>query len=122
MKKLITLVVAFFLVKAHMNAANYTVGNGGNYPNLQSAFAAINAGTITGNIILQIISSTTEPSAVLLDGGVSTSTYNSITIYPTTSGLIINGNIQLNACDNVHFDGRANQSGNTKDLTIQGTN
>ncbi|QLH44563.1 MAG: hypothetical protein HWD58_02425 [Bacteroidota bacterium] len=49
-------------------------------------------------------------------------TYNTITIYPTQSGLTIEGNIQLNACDSVYIDGRVNQSGNNKDLTIQGTN
>ncbi len=37
-----------------------TVGTGGNYTTLKGAFDDINAGSITGNIILQITTSTTE--------------------------------------------------------------
>lgn len=122
MKKLFTSLFLTILLPFISKASTYTVGLGGNYSNLQSAFAAVNSGVISGYITFQLISSTVEPSTVILDGGSPNATYNTITIYPTQSGLTIEGNIQLNACDSVYIDGRVNQSGNNKDLTIQGTN
>ena len=104
-----------------------TVGTGGNYTTLKSAFDAINAGTITGTITLQIISNTTETaSAVLNSSGTGSASYTSVTIYPTTSGLSISGSlttplIDLNGADNVTLDGRVNQTGNA-DMAISNTN
>ncbi|MCX6163832.1 MAG: T9SS type A sorting domain-containing protein [Ignavibacteriae bacterium] len=105
-----------------------TIGSGGDYTTLKLAFDAINAGTITGTITLQIIGSTTETAlAVLNANGSGGASYSSITIYPTVSGKSISGNlasplIDLNGADNVTFDGRVNASGSSKDLVITNTN
>ena len=105
-----------------------TVGTGANYARLKLAFDAINSGIITGNIVLQIINNTAESqSAVLHESGYNgTSSYTSITIYPTVSGKTISGNIpgaliELHGATNVTFDGRVNESGSA-DLIISNTN
>jgi hypothetical protein len=105
-----------------------TVGSGGNYTTLRAAFVAINSGTITGAITLQIISGTTETgSNVLNASGAGSANYTSITIYPTGSGYTISGNlasplIDLNGADNVTIDGRVNATGTAKDLIVTNTN
>ena len=99
-------------------------GAGANYATLKAAFDAINAGTITGAITLQITGSTTETaSAVLNASGTGSSSYSAVHIYPTVSGKSISGSfaaplIDLNGADNVTIDGRLNASGSTKDLVI----
>lgn len=105
-----------------------TVGTGGDYGTLKAAFDAINAGTITGEIELQIVSSTTESATATLyqsgyTGGGGTSDYSSVKIYPTSAGISISGGsntpmIEINGADNVTFDGRVNQSGNEIGLTF----
>ena len=71
-----------------------TVGPGGNYTTLRAAFIAINAGTITGEITLQITGSITETgSAVLNANGSGSTSYSSVTIYPTMSGLSVTGSL-----------------------------
>jgi photosystem II stability/assembly factor-like uncharacterized protein len=114
----------------NVQAANETktVGaSGADYATLKAAFDAINAGTLTGNITLQIIASTTEPSsgatASLNASGSGSASYSSVLIYPTVSGCTINcsnGNpaITLNGADNVTIEGRVNQTGSTLSLTI----
>lgn len=106
-----------------------TVGNSGaNYSSLKAAFDAINAGTITGSITLQIINNTTETaSAVLNASGSGSASYSSVRIYPTSSGLSITGNIaapliDLSGADSVIIDGRVNATGSSKDLTISNAN
>lgn len=42
-------------------SGTYTVGTGGNYATLGDAVADLNAATITGNVVLEIISDLTEP-------------------------------------------------------------
>jgi PKD repeat protein len=106
-----------------------TVGNtGANYATLKLAFDAINNGTINGDIILQVIANTTEPTfgASLNASGSGNSSYTSVLIYPTAPGLKISGNINssiinLNGADNVTIDGRVNLTGADKDLTIENT-
>ncbi len=101
------------------------------YPTLKAAFDAINFGTHQGNITVKINTSITETaSAVLNASGSGTtpniSSYTSINMYPTVTGLTIGGNlataplINLNGADNVTIDGRVNQTG-LKDLTITNT-
>ena len=107
-------------------------GSGANYSTLKLAFDAINTGSITGAITLQITGSTTETeSAVLYNSGYSylnkTSNYSSVNIYPTVSSVSVSGNfsapiIYLNGADNVTIDGRINMIGGNKDLSLKNSN
>jgi hypothetical protein len=105
-----------------------TVGSGGNYTTLKTAFDAINAGTLTGAITFQIISNTTETATASLNGsGTGLANYSSVFIYPTGSGYTIGGNIStplitLSGADNVVIDGSVNASGTVKDLIINNSN
>jgi hypothetical protein len=120
----------FVVVFAHQATAQttVTVGSGGNYTTLKGAFDDINAGTITGAITIQITGSTTEVlSAVINASGNGSANYSSVTIYPTVASLTISGNlatpvVNLDDADNVTIDGRVNQTGTTKSLTIANTN
>jgi hypothetical protein len=101
-----------------------TVGPSGDYTTLKLAFDAINAGTISGDITLQITGSTTETaSAVLNASGTGGASYTAVSISPTTSGVTISGNItgalvDLNGADHVSINGQYN--GN-KELTLSNT-
>ena len=95
------------------------------YTTLKGAFDKINDGTHTGVLELKLKNSTTETVVATLyqSGYNGTSSYSSINIYPTLSGLSISGNlatplIDLNGADNVTIDGRVNATGSTKDLVI----
>jgi len=105
-----------------------TVGNtGADYATLKLAFDAINAGTISGNIELRIIASTTETAiASLAASGSGSASYTAVAVYPTASGLTIIGSapltgavVELVGAKNVTFDGRVNRTGTVADLTIQ---
>jgi hypothetical protein len=97
------------------------------YETIREAFFVINAGTHTGNIDIKINHSTTETASAVLNASDSGSaSYLAVNIYPVSSGMTISGNlntplIDLNGADNVTIDGRINQSGITKDLTISNT-
>jgi hypothetical protein len=101
-----------------------TVGTGGNYATLASAFTDVNNGTLTGSIEFQVISNTTETTTAALNAsGTGSSNYSSIVIYPTVANVAISGNlaaplILFDGADNVTFDGRTNRSGTTVNLTI----
>lgn len=105
-----------------------TVGAGGDYQNLTTAFADINAQGLAGNIELQLITGypaipETYPIASCNNG--ATGTF-SVKVYPTVSGLSITsanatGTLNLNGATNVTFDGRVNQTG-ASDLVISNTN
>ncbi len=98
------------------------------YNTLYDAFAAINAGTHTGDLVVKINDNTTEPATAVLNySGSGSASYTSINIYPTASGLSVSGNlaaplINLNGADNVTIDGRVNATGSAKDLIITNTN
>lgn len=107
--------------------ANATeVGNGKSYATLKSAFDAINNGTLTGDVLLEITSDITETETALLYG----SNYTSVIIRPkggawTISGTFSDGNggsrtsiIQLWGSRNVTIDGRIDGTGSTRSLTI----
>ena len=126
MKRITNLILLVF-IGFSLNAQTIkTVGSGGNYPSLQSAFSTINAGSITGAITLKVISSITETGTVTLNAsGSGSSNYSSVLIYPTGSGYTINGSINglfinLNGAKNVTIDGRVNEAG-AADLTISNT-
>jgi hypothetical protein len=104
---------------------NATIGTlTDNYPSLKAAFDKINDGTHKGEITIKIKSSTTEVSSAILNAsGTGSSSYSSVYIYPTETGLSINGNlatplIDLNGANNVTIDGRVNATGTTRDLSI----
>ena len=110
--------------KTALLLSSATVGTGGNYATLKLAFDAINAGTITGTITLQIISSTTETAmATLNSSGTGLANYSSVLIYATGTGYSISGAISnplinLNGADNVVIDGRVNATGTTANLVF----
>lgn len=107
----------------NMALSVFTVGSGGNYSTLKTVFDAINAGTIT----LQIISNTTETATATLNAsGSGPANYSSVLIYATGAGYSISGNIanplvNFNGADNVVIDGRVNATGTTADLTFTNT-
>lgn len=119
-------------------AQNVTVNPGaGSYPTLTDAFNAINAGTHTGAITVDIVNSTTEPantSAVLNSSGAGTASYASVVISPSNDGVTITGAggngtacngrgvIELNGADNVTIDGDNPLTANTnRNLTVTST-
>ena len=108
--------------------ATKTVGpTGADYSTLKLAFDAINAGSITGAITLQITGSITDNnSAVLNASGSGSANYSSVNIYPTVSGVTLSGNItspiiDLNGADNVTIDGRVGATGLSVDMIISNT-
>ena len=111
-----------------LHAQNVNVNPGaGSYATLKDAFDAINLGTHTGAITVDIVGNTTEvASAVLNASGTGASSYTSILISPsggaarTISGAIAAGTpmVDLNGADNVTING-LNTGGNT--LTISNT-
>ena len=95
-----------------------TVGGGGTYPTLGEALTAVNEGNLTGDVVLQIISSIIETQTVELfeNDHNGTANYTSVNIFPvypnlTISGDIVGDLIRFNGTTNVHIDGRVNQSG-----------
>ena len=98
------------------------------YANLKAAFDAINGGTHTGAINVEVCGNTTETATASLDGsGVTTASYTSITMRPVGAGRIIEGSIvgaivKLNGADNVTIDGRQGGTGTARDLTIRNNN
>ncbi|MDQ1264943.1 MAG: C-terminal target protein, partial [Bacteroidota bacterium] len=105
----------------------FTVGSGGDYPNLTSAFNDINNLGVNGNITLKIISDISEPSAAALNqlteygaGGYS------VLIQPSGAARTITGNssaaevIRLDGADRFTIDGRIAGSGNN--LTFRSGN
>ncbi|MBK7212208.1 MAG: T9SS type A sorting domain-containing protein [Bacteroidales bacterium] len=117
--------MAFEARSENANATKTVGASGADYSTLKLAFDAINAGTINGDITLQIIGSTTETSSAVLNAsGSGSASYSSVSIYPTSSGLSISGNlgnvpiIDLNGADYVTIDGRVDASGSTYNLII----
>jgi len=121
--------IVFFLTALTATAQTIeTVGSSGaTYTTLKGAFDAINSGTLTGSISLQVVAGTTETvTAVLNESGSGSANYTDILIYPTTAALTITGSltaplIDLNGADHVTIDGRVNASGTTASLTIVNT-
>ena len=120
-----------FLSITMLNAqTTKTVGGtgGADYATISAAFNAINTGAITGNIVLNVISSTTEPATptALFASGVSSANYTSVLIKPTATATISangtptsgKGVIELCGADNVTIDGSITVGGTSQDLTI----
>jgi len=130
MKKLFLFLAAVVVIQLFSQSAyaqNVTVNPGaGSYATLKAAFDAINAGTHTGTITIDIVGNTTETaSAILNASGIGSANYTTITISPNGgTAKTITGNlalplIDLNGADNVTING-LNTGGNT--LTIANTN
>ena len=110
-----------------------TVGSGGDYPSLSGAgglFATLNASVLTGNVVVNITSDTTEDGGVTLNELISDNNYPSANAYTLTlqpdsatmrtiSGTAANGLITLNGADRVTIDGRSGGSG--RYLTFRNT-
>ena len=118
----------FFTIQSTLAQTIKTVGTGGDYTTLKAAFDAINAGSITGAIELQIISNTTEDTEARLNAsGSGSANYTSVDIYPTVAGVVIsreaqsatNELIYLYGASNVTIDGRLNRTGSTIALTLK---
>jgi len=109
-------------------SVNGSNGADGSYSNLKAAFDAINlqSNQSDKNIVITLSGSTTETASAVLNQPADTS-WTSLIIYPTTSGVSISGNIDgfplidLNGADKVTIDGRVNAAGSTKDLMISNT-
>ncbi|HEX6333775.1 MAG TPA: hypothetical protein VFZ78_06085, partial [Flavisolibacter sp.] len=100
------------------------------YTTLKAAVDAVNAGTHTGAITINITANTTETAISVLNGsGAGAASYTSILIRPTADGLTIagpsaqgRGLIELNGADNVTIDGdNPNTPGINRNLTITNT-
>ncbi|MBK7244875.1 MAG: HYR domain-containing protein [Saprospiraceae bacterium] len=126
------IIAAIFVLSNNIYSQVDLVASGGttmmSYTTVKAAFDAINAGTHTGNITLNISGNTSEPvgGAILNASGSGSSSYTSILIKPTggaartitgaaTAGLPL---IELNGADNITVDG-LNTGGNS--LTIDNT-
>ncbi len=112
--------------------AGNVVVNPGNvaYATLGEAVAAINAGTHTGAITVDLFANTTETGSVVLHGsGAGAASYTSLVIRPAVDGVTVagasaqgRGLIELNGADNVTIDGdNPNSAGINRNLTIQNT-
>lgn len=93
------------------------------YPTLRQALDAVNAGTHQGVIEVKITTNVTDnQTATLYQSGYNgTSSYTSLSIYPTAANLLcettVNGvMLDLNGADNVTLDGRVNRTGSTVSL------
>ncbi len=125
-------ILTVFLILVNINKANasgtYTVGSGQTYTTLKAAFDAINAGTISGTIVLQIAADCSEAATASLNAsGVGSASYTTINIYPTgatrtISGALAASLITLEGADNVTIDGRLSGSGAANSLVIENTN
>ncbi len=100
------------------------------YTTLGAAFTAINAGTHTGTITIDITANCSETGpCVLNSSGAGSASYTSITIQPAADGLTISGAtatgrglIELNGADNVTINGdNPNTGGTNRNLTITNT-
>ncbi|HRE41666.1 MAG TPA: hypothetical protein PLG90_10045 [Ignavibacteria bacterium] len=131
--KLFLLLTFCFFSNGILKSQNVEVSTGGpvtNYLTLGEAFIAINAGTHTGTILIEIASNTSEAGPCILNSsGAGSASYSSILIRPRVDGVIISattttgrGVIELKGADNVTIDGdNPNTSGTNRNLTIQNT-
>ncbi|MFN8287691.1 MAG: choice-of-anchor J domain-containing protein [Chitinophagales bacterium] len=122
--------LCFLSITAAQAQVTKTVGGtgGADYATISAAFTAINSGLITGNITLNVISSTTEPATpVQLNAStVGSASYTSVLIKPTATATINSaasptsgkGVIEFCGADNVTIDGAIAAGGSTQDLTI----
>jgi hypothetical protein len=104
-----------------------TIGLGGTYPNLTTAFADINAKGLNGDLHLQLIAGypATAETYPITSSNTVTGNYK-LFVYPTVSGLSVtssneNATFNFTNARNLIIDGRVNATGSTADLLIQNT-
>lgn len=127
-KKCILLLLFFCVSYGISHAQTVGVGAGQTYLNLNDAFAAVNNGTLTGSIKLEIRSNITiSTTATLNASGTGSANYSTLSIYPTGNYTItanIDGPaIDLAGADRVTIDGRINGAnpGAQYSLTLENT-
>ncbi|MBN8694066.1 MAG: T9SS type A sorting domain-containing protein [Bacteroidetes bacterium] len=122
-------VLSFFAIQL-FSQVTVTGGSTATYSNVNAAFAAINAGTHTGAITIDITASTTEPltPTPLAASGQGAANYTSIIIRPTVVASISGapssgrGVLEFDGADNITIDGDIIGGPVNRDLTIENTN
>lgn len=104
--------------------SNSNTLSNGSFSKVSGAFAAINSHDQAGkDVIVTIIGSTIEDATATLNQGA----WTSLKMYPTKAGIYVSGDIagapmlHLNGADNVTIDGRVNQMGSLKSMSIVNT-
>lgn len=119
MRFLVTIIVILLTsYTGKIYSQNVLVNPGsGSYATLKAAFDAINAGTHTGTVTVDIINNTTETStAVIQRSGIGSADYSSVTVSPsggirTIQGSINGAIIKIDFAENIIIDGRINGEG-----------
>ncbi|MDD2387573.1 MAG: hypothetical protein PHP52_12420, partial [Bacteroidales bacterium] len=109
-------------------SGTYTVGSGGNYTTLKTAFDAINLNGLSGNTYLKVISNINNNSEASLNQWVDCAGNSgyTVTIYPTGATQTISGSnatslVTLNGADKVTIDGRIDMTGTANSLVFSNT-
>lgn len=127
MKDLYKLTLALLLVgKQGVSQVTVTGVTTGTYSTVNAAFAAINAGTHSGAITIDISGNTTEPATpvALAASGIGSASYTSVILRPTVTAtisgatIIGRGVLELDGADNVTIDGDVAGGSTGRDLTI----
>ncbi len=102
-----------------------TVGGSGDYATLQAAFQDVQNGTLTGDIVMHIISDITETgSSVIVRDGSFSANYSSITVMPSGGHHTISYGatsplVYIDGSTNITFDGRIGGAGDQISLTLE---
>jgi hypothetical protein len=115
------LVSAFTAVRSQNVLVSGAVTGNGSYPDLTSAFTAINSGSQSGaSITVSVVASYTEPTTAMLSQGAWANLVISPVGNVTVSGNIAGPLIDLNGADRVGING-INSGGNTLTIDNQST-
>ncbi|GJQ21533.1 MAG: hypothetical protein HBSIN02_18880 [Bacteroidia bacterium] len=114
--------ILFATVANAQLSGTLTVGSGGTYADLSSAFSAINSSGVSGTLVLSILGDFTEPGTTALTRNDLTAT-NNVVIKPAASTspvITVSGTdgIDINGAGYVTIDG-SNSGGTSRDLTIK---
>lgn len=126
---LLITILSFFAIQL-FSQVTVTGGSTATYSNVNAAFAAINAGTHTGAITIDITASTTEPltPTPLVASGQGSANYTSIIIRPTVVASISGapstgrGVLEFDGADNITINGDIVGGPVNRDLTIENVN
>lgn len=127
MKNIYKITLALLIIgKQGFSQVTVTGATTATYSTVNSAFTAINAGTHSGAITIDITGNTTEPATpvALVASGVGSASYTSIILRPTVTATISGativgrGVLELDGADNVTIDGDIAGGSTGRDLTI----